>query len=462
MRILIAFLTLAISSHALAEGRPLIWRAGIATARITPAEPMWMAGYASRAKPAAATLRDIWAKVVVLEESQRGKRVVLIALDLLGIDRETSNAIRDTLHDKYGLDRADIAICCTHTHSGPVIGANLRVAYSMEDGETEKIRKYTATLEQTVIALVGKAAEDLGSATLRYRVGHATFAVNRRNNKEAEVVKQVADAPVKTLDWRKKLVGPVDHDLPVLAIYKDGKPAAIVFGYACHATTLSGYEWSADWPGYACEEIQKDFPGATAFFVAGCGGDQNPLPRKTVELARQYGREAADGVAKALLLEPEGRNLAPTLRTTYREIDLGFGDLPSREQLEVQMLSKDPKDRYQARRASLLLERMARDGKLPQSYSYPIQTWRLGGGPTLVFLGGEVVVDYALRLKKELPGDVWPIAYANDVMAYIPSRRVLEEGGYEGGGAMVYYGLPATWGTGVEEAIVGEVKRQAR
>jgi hypothetical protein len=46
-------------------------------------------------------------------------------------------------------------------------------------------------------------------------------------------------------------------------------------------------------------------------------------------------------------------------------------------------------------------------------------------------------------------------------MAYIPSRRVLAEGGYEGGGAMVYYGLPTVWSPDVEELIVREARRQA-
>jgi len=72
-----------------------------------------------------------------------------------------------------------------------------------------------------------------------------------------------------------------------------------------------------------------------------------------------------------------------------------------------------------------------------------------------------VVVDYALRLKKEL-GAVWVAGYSNDVMAYIPSLKVLKEGGYEGGGAMVYYGLPAVWAPRVEEMIVDAVHAQIK
>jgi hypothetical protein len=99
-------------------------------------------------------------------------------------------------------------------------------------------------------------------------------------------------------------------------------------------------------------------------------------------------------------------------------------------------------DRVQAARARPLLETLRRDGNLAPTYPYPVQTWRLGDGPHWVFLGGEVVVDFAGRLKSELgPGRTWVVGYCNDVMAYIASRRVLAEGGYEGAGAMVYYRL---------------------
>jgi hypothetical protein len=70
-----------------------------------------------------------------------------------------------------------------------------------------------------------------------------------------------------------------------------------------------------------------------------------------------------------------------------------------------------------------------------------------------------VVVDYSLRLKRELggAGPLWVTAYANDVMAYIPSRRVLAEGGYEADSSMIYYGMPSKWAPAVEEKIIAKV-----
>jgi hypothetical protein len=312
---------------------------------------------------------------------------------------------------------------------------------------------YTRDLEDKIVAAAAEALAAVKPARLEWSVGSAGFAVNRRNNKEEEVPRLRAEG---------KLQGPTDHSLPVLLVRArqadgPGPPIAILFGYACHATTLSFYQWSGDWPGFAQIELEKQFPGATAMFVAGCGADQNPLPRRTVQLARQYGDEAAAGVDAAM--KAGLKDIAPKLQTRYSEIDLPFAAIPTRDQLATDAQSKD---RYVARRAKLLLARLDRDGQLRGDYPYPVALWRLGSDLRLVLLGGEAVVDYSLRLKRELGGETtWVAAYCNDVMAYIPSRRVLAEGGYEGGGAMVYYGLPSPWASEVEDRIVAEVHRLA-
>jgi hypothetical protein len=202
--------------------------------------------------------------------------------------------------------------------------------------------------------------------------------------------------------------------------------------------------------------LERDYPGATALFWAGCGGDQNPVPRRDEALAVQYGYELAAAVK--CVLEEELQPVAPVLQTAYQEIDLPLGPLPERESLEADAHDTNP---YVASRAKLLLSQMDAGHPLSATYPYPIASWQLGDQIEWIFLGGEVVVDFALRLKDELKGvHTWVAAYANDVMAYIPSRRVLSEGGYEGGGAMVYYGLPTHWAPDVERLIIEGAKQQ--
>jgi hypothetical protein len=252
-------------------------------------------------------------------------------------------------------------------------------------------------------------------------------------------------------------LGPVDHDVPLLVVHDaDGNLETLLFGYACHATVLSGYDWCGDYPGYAQIELEERHPGCVAMFWAGCGADQNPLPRRTVELAMDYGRQLADSV-DAILGQPL-TELDSELAIEYSEIPLNLSYIPTSEELKATIAATA--DPYEKRRSEYLLGLLESGEGIPSTYPYPVQTWRIGD-VSWVTLGGEVVVDFSLRIKLERdPAVTWIAGYANDVMAYIPSLRVLKEGGYEGAGAMVYYGLPSAWSEDVEELIMAEVDRQ--
>jgi neutral ceramidase len=439
--------TLSISAVTAQDAKP--WKAGVAKVNITPEKPMWMSGYGARNKPAEGKLTDLWAKALVLEDP-RGQRGVLITMDLVGIDRELSRAVCDELKKKHGLPREAIILSVSHTHCGPVVGGNLSAMYDLDAKQQKLVTDYALTLRKKLVQAADEALAKLVPVTLSWNIGQADFAVNRRNNKEAEVPK---------LKEAVQLRGPIDHDVPVLAVKdKNQKPLAIVFGYACHATVLSFYQWCGDYPGFAQANLEQMYPGAVALFWAGCGADQNPLPRRTVELAEKYGTELSNSVAN--VLKDRMKPIAGDLRMSYAEIDLPFAELPTREKLAEDARDKN---KFVASRARLLLKQLEKDGSLRRAYPYPIQVWGVGSDLDWVTLGGEVVVDYALRLKKENgAGKTWVMGYANDVMAYIPSLRVLKEGGYEGGGAMVYYGLPTVWGPRVEELIVAGVHGQIK
>jgi hypothetical protein len=426
------------------------WQAGWARVAITPAQPMWMAGYASRDHAAEGKLTDLWAKALVLEDAQ-GRQGVLVTLDLIGIDRDLAGRVSSTVAQRHPLERRQLAFCCSHTHTGPALKRNLSPLHYLivDRTQQELIEQYTADLETKLVQVIERALAVRQPVQLAWGSGTAAFAVNRRNNRPEDKVPELRAAG--------QLKGPVDHDVPVLAV-KDagGTLRAVVVGYACHATVLSSYQWSGDYPGFAQQELERAHPECQAMFWAGCGADQNPLPRRTVELAQSYGRQLAEAVEQ-VLAQPLTA-VPPQLHTAFREIDLPLAELPTREQLDEDAQSPD---RYVAARARLLRSEWEQ-GRPPQpTYPYAVQTWRLGGDVQFVILGGEVVVDYALRLKSELHGPkTWVAGYANDVMAYIASRRVLDEGGYEGGGAMVYYGLPAAWAPESEDRIVQEVRRQ--
>jgi hypothetical protein len=429
------------SSTAAAAG----WKAGTARVDITPREPLWMAGYAARTKPSEGAVHELWAKALALQDPA-GKKAVLVTLDVCGIGRELSNSVRDAIESSHGLKRDQVVLSCSHTHCGPVVGTNLITMYKLDDAQRSKIFDYARFLEHAINDAVDKAFGHLEDVQLAWETGRCDFVVNRRNNNEKDVPE---------LRRRLALAGPSDHDVPVFRLRAaDGKVRAIVFAYACHCTVLDFYKFCGDYAGFAQADLERRYPGSQAMFVAGCGGDQNPIPRRSLELAEAYGRQLADSVGR--VVDAAMRPIEGPLRSAYQEIDLAFGPLPTRDQIEHDARSGDF---YIASRARHLLEILSTRGRLATTYPYPVQAWGLDE-LDWIFLGGEATVDYALRLKRNLGSShTWVAAYCNDVMAYIPSLRVLKEGGYEGASSMIYYGQPTTWSERVEEDLIAAVAR---
>lgn len=420
------------------------WKAGTAKAVITPAEPMWMAGYGGRNKPAEGKLHDLYIRVLAVQDAF-GHRAITLSSDTLGISQPIYEAVVAAADKQFGLTRADIMLNASHTHCGPVLKQALSDIYPLDDKQRQLVETYSAKLIDTIIETIGQALDDLEPVTLSHGQGTCDFAVNRRTNREPDVPK---------LREENQLLGPVDHSVPVLVAKRaDGSLKAIVFAYACHNTVMDFYQWSGDYAGMAQLALESRHPQATAMFAMGCGADQNPLPRRKVELLKEYGLKLADAVDAALQqpLKPLTAKLATNIELTPLKLD----PLPPREQLEKMAAAPES---YSQRWASRVM-------KLPTDkpfadYPYPVQAWKLGDSLLWITLGGEVVVDYSLRFKGQYGYETWVTGYVNDVMAYIPSARVRIEGGYEGQSSMMVYGMPAErWAADVEERVAAGVDR---
>jgi neutral/alkaline ceramidase-like enzyme len=429
-----------LSGQQVATGR---WKAGVARAVITPEEPIWMAGYGSRDHLSEGTLVDLWVKVLAIEDA-KGKKALLVTADILGFPKKMSDNIRNQIAINYGLTRSQIILSSSHTHTGPVLMDALFDIYPLDEEQIDIIRKYSINLEKKIVGLAGQAINSMKPAKMFSQNGVTRFQVNRRNNTEATLSKQT------------ELNGPNDYAVPVLKVTDlSGNLLAVTFGYACHPTVLSFYQFSGDYPGFAQMEIEKLHPGVCAMFFQGAGADQNPLPRRTVPLAQQYGRELAAAVDR--VLNEEMKELEPELKTAYSELSLTFDTAPTKEEL---IKFEKEFTGYQLRWATSQLEILKKNGSLRTSYPYPVQIWKLGEQSIMV-LGGELVIQYAIELKKLFGPDVFVMGYANDDMAYIPSETILEEGGYEGESSQMVYGMPAKWNSDIQNKILQEFEKLA-
>ena len=425
------------------------WSAGVARVVITPETSVWLAGYGSKRAPDG-KLHDLWMKALALRDVH-GQTVVLITSDFQGVPKIMSDRVFAQLREQYQLERTQVIFTFSHNHCGPRLGDDLVDYYLVDEEQVALVDEYTDQMVTATVKLVGEALQALAPASIQIGSGKATFAVNRRNNREADVPALIAAGT--------PLVGPVDHSVPVLTVTRpDGKLEAVLFGYACHPTTLSFMTWCGDYPGFAQLEIEKLHPGTTAMFVNTCGGDQNPLPRRTVELCEKYGHMLAVSVEE--VIQQPLKPVQPKLRTAFEIIDLPYLKVASREELTESLQNSNS---VRVRWAERMLKKLDAGATFETEYPYPIHAWRLGEEMLLIGMGAETVVDYALRFKAEYGPGTWVCGYADDMISYIPSRRVWDEGGYEGGSNLYEYGRPAfRWSGDIEDRISGSVQKLVR
>lgn len=422
------------------------WKAGVAAVKITPQKMIWMAGYAARTNGADRVEQDLFGKVLLLEGGN-SNRVFLVTTDLIGVPRWLRDGLLERARVRWGTRPEGLLLNASHTHSGPELRTPREGTGGLPDERLKQAREYGAYLEDTLFGAMEAAVANLTTAKVEYARSRCGFAMNRRTPQGDGW----ANYPNPD--------GPVDHDVPVLKVLTPDRKVlrAVVFGYACHNTTLGFYYFSGDYAGYAQEYFERDHPGVTAMFMMGCGGDQNPYPRRSLDLAKRHGQSLATAVEAAL--ETRAVPIRGDLKAAFADVPIRYARAPTRAELEERARHKD---RYEAAHAKRLLEELDRAGKLPESYPCPVQVIHFGDALKLVAIGGEVVVDYSLRLKQDLGGHVWVAGYSNDVFGYLASRRVLKEGGYEGGGAMKYFTSiphPGPWDESVEEIVVGAAYR---
>jgi len=402
-----------------------------------------MSGYGGRTSLSTGVVGQLWAKAIAMGEGE--ETAILVTLDLIGVPSWlTANVVAE-----LGIPEANLALCATHTHSGPHLRDVLNPIF-MEDISSDHwaaINRYSDALTAKVVEACRLALDDRQPGRLSWGEGKVRFAGNRRIIENG-----------KWTGFGTQADGPVDHSLPVLKITDSkGSLRGILANYACHCTTLGGSftDIHGDWAGEAQRLLEERHPGVSAMIAIGCGADANPNPRGSFEDVKTNALSLADEVDR--VLQTELNPLTHIPNTEIDHITLPLDPLPQREFWEAHAASEDKTAYY----AQQILKRLDAGESLPTSIDYPIQTWTFGKDLAMVFLAGEVVVDYSIKLKERFDADrIWINAYANAIPSYIPSRRLYDEGGYEVDRSMYYYDKPVRLSPDTEDLVLDEVLQQ--
>jgi len=442
LRLLLSFLALSqLFCLRIYAEETLQWHVGLARTAITPGEPIQMSGYAARTEPFRDIRHDLFAKVLVLEDKEKN-RGVLITADFIGFYGALSKHICEGIEKATRIKRHQVLLTASHTHAGPVVTPSRGV----DQASTKRIKRYVARLTEQIVAATVRAVADLRPARLSWGVGVAPFVMNRRQFTATGVRLGVQAS------------GLADRSVPVFRVSSaDGTLRCVVFGAACHNTTLTGKNLTlcGDYAGFAQYHIEQQHPGIQAMFMIGCAADANPYPRSTMALAEQHGKTLGTEVCRVL-----GSKLAPIqapLRTLYREVDAPLQSIQTREAAQELADGKYSYLRYVGDKILATID----EGELPPKvYPVPLALWQLGDELTLVGISGETVVDYVKLTENAIgPLNLWVAGYCNDVFGYLPSARILEEGGYETRGLI--RGGAGLFSPEAESMVVEEIRNMA-
>lgn len=400
---------------------------GTATADITPGWPLPLAGFAARTDPAQGVSHPLQVKVSVLEshaDSEAATRAVVVVADLLWWGQQDVEMLRAEIAAIAGTTSGEVLLSATHTHSGP----QTAVRASQEIGTVDP--RFTTLLRDQVLLATRQATSRIEPVTLLRYDGTCDIGFNRRHDRNPH--------------------GPTDPALIVLRFERpDQSTAALWVHYTCHPVITQEPLVSSEYCGVAMT-LLEDHHGAPASFLQGCCGDINPVsPGETTSLRGtnpevvNTGQRLANTVNHLLATGTATSLAAGTIRSRSLTIDLPFATSPSPETLRQKV---DTPGLQGELAQALLAHPEWNSPTIPLTF----QRLDLADGCSLLAMNGEIVADYGLRIRTLSQGDVLPLGYANGMTGYVPTERILAEGGYEAGEAAPYFLLPAPFAPAVE------------
>jgi len=317
----------AVAPFGSAHADDVEWKAGFASAKITPDKPVYLAGFVARQhKPSEGIDLDLYVKALALEDV-RGNRAVIVTMDVLSVDDRLLDPIIRRIGEKTGLRREQLLFNVSHTHSG----SGLRFDSDPSNEFVRNMVEFTRNLADITLEVTVRALDGLQPSRLHFGRGVAHFAMNRRKFVERGGVKMAPNPQ-----------GPVDRSVPVLRITApNGRLRGILFGYACHATAIlyDNFKISNDYPGYARAFLEKKYPGVQTVFLQGCAGDVMAFPRGTIEWAQKHGESLGQEVARKVedrlypIYEKKLRPVRGPLRVALDQPELPIRRM-SRQELE--------------------------------------------------------------------------------------------------------------------------------
>jgi len=395
--------------------------------KITPDIPVALVGFSFRNHKGEGIHDDTYASVVVM---QANEPVIIIALDVCFGDLNFANGIKEAIREKYGLSQDKVIINYSHTHSAVAImgeGAERASVQGNDEDYAEKI-KYYIMVKSKIMGMLEKGFANLTEGDIYICKGESTFGVSRRYPSDEGILWK----PYFNEDF-------MDKDLFLLKfVDSDGRIRGLIYNYACHPTAMgsNNYLVSADFPGVVRRVLEEENPGMSVVFLQGCGADIKPYISAedgrfkgcTFDELEQAGRRLANEITQ-YISRPEWRRINAAFRTGFSEVKL-YTEVW--DKAKWQTVLDDPKEPdYRKKSIEKLLIDM-KENRVKNYLPFYMSFLKLDEKTCFICMENEVVTDIGKEIKNLFDEDVITLAYSNSRSCYIPTKKIIQDGGYEG------------------------------
>ncbi|MFP4385074.1 MAG: hypothetical protein ACLFST_13555 [Spirochaetia bacterium] len=426
--------------------------AGWAERVITPPLGLIMGGRGLRKSPGLSVLDNIYVQAAALSDSD-GNILLIISLDLVGLSRERSQALRYAVAEQCGIGVEWVILNFAHIHSGPLSTAEI---YSVPMPQSDALKEYIVWRDRTVVSCAYEAVERCSPATMKIHYGSTDIGINRRRRNSSGEMMMAPDP-----------AGTYNRDLWVLDIRKTGnKDRCILFSCGCHPVLVYGYAWnsiSADYPGRTRSLLSQSFDEDThCQFLQALAG--NVRPRAVADLEKGTFRKSLPEDVENTARELSG-DIHAALKEAGEELDLSLAAAH-----RVIPAPKDPatipgEDFWQAwikgdhvpNRISrkVWYEKIRKGERLNKIIPWPIGLIRLDQFHHLALLGGEPVAEWKNHVQSSLSlAGLHVLGYCQETEGYLPVDEILNQGGYEEARSIMWHRHgPARFAEGLNETV---------
>ena len=426
---------------------------GAAIKDITPEMSLFLYGYPYVERMSKGAHDPLYASAMVLDNGE--DIIIFCAVDIIFITKEITAGVRKILKDKIDVPVENIMISASHTHSGPMTKNVIFADPVVPPVDREFITDFINQIAEVIIE-----------------------AYNNRI--EAEIAVTTADG-TGVGGNRIDKTGTVDSEVPVIIVRRaDNRELYIVStAYCMHPTVIheDSKLYSADFPGYTREYLSGKF-GKELIYLYQTGPEGNQSPRHFIsgtnfDEAKRLGYLLGERIYNAITGVEENK----FKKNVKLKAISSFVDLPKRDFMSVEdaekrfciadeeynRLKKEGADPREVRTAecarfgydeAVTLTKAAHSGKLENVYReiLPAEIMVFLVDETVfVSLPCEIFVEYSLWIKERSPKKAYVLCLTNGALeAYIITREILEQGGYE---AAIALFLPDAGEKLVDESI---------